>query len=499
MKTAHNFINGKRVTSASQQFRPVWNPATGEQIGQTPVSTPQEIEEVIENSHEAAAVWGETPVATRQQIMFSIRNTLIENTEELAQLITEENGKTIEDARMEVRRGLEAVEFSCGIPHLLKGEHSNTVADGIDVHSLRQPLGVVACVTPFNFPVMVPLWMLANALACGNTAVLKPSDKTPSSTSRMVELLHEAGLPEGVLNLIHGDKHAVDALMTHPLIDGVSFIGSTPVAKKVYEVSAAHGKRVQALGGAKNHLVVLPDADMDAAASAIVSSAFGAAGARCMAVSVLITVGDAADRLIPKIVELANNLRIGDGADPGNDFGPVISAEHREKVASYLDKGATEGATVIVDGRSHELAHEEGYFLGASIIDNVQPNMSVYLEEIFGPVLSVLRLSTLDDALELVNDHSFGNGAVVFTEGGGNAREFQLKCKAGMVGVNVPIPTPVGWFSFGGWKSSLFGDSHMYGPDGIRFFTRQKVVTSRWTHVSANEPKTFPFHMGSAT
>ncbi len=497
MRTAENFIDGTRVTSLSGESHAVWNPATGEEIGRTPVSTPSEVEAAIASASAASDEWGATSVAVRQQIMFAIRQTLIDNTEELAALITLENGKTIEDARMEVRRGLEAVEFACGIPHLLKGEHSSTVANGIDVHSLRQPLGVVACITPFNFPVMVPLWMLANALACGNTAVLKPSDKTPSASLRMVELLFEAGLPAGVLNLVQGGKSAVDTLMTHPDVAAVSFIGSTPVAKIVYDTAAAHGKRVQALGGAKNHLVVLPDADMEATANAVVASAFGAAGERCMAVSVLVTVGDAAEKLLPRVAELIAGLNVGDGATPGRDLGPLITGEHRERVVGYLEKGVDEGASLLIDGRVGKLSDGPGFFLHPSVLDGVTTEMSVYREEIFGPVLSVVRVGTLAAALKLVNEHAFGNGAVVFTEGGGNAREFQLKCTAGMVGINVPIPTPVGWFSFGGWKSSLFGDSHMYGPDGIRFFTRQKVVTSRWSDITANNPASYPFHMGA--
>ncbi|MBX3067679.1 MAG: CoA-acylating methylmalonate-semialdehyde dehydrogenase [Microbacteriaceae bacterium] len=496
MNVADNFIAGKRVQSKSNDGHSVWNPATGEEIGRTPFSTATEVESAIAAAVKAGEDWGTSSLATRQQILFSIRQKLVDHTEELAQLITMENGKTIEDARMELRRGLEAIEFSCGIPHLLKGEHSSTVATGIDVHSILQPIGVVACITPFNFPVMVPLWMLANAIACGNTAVLKPSDKTPSSSVRMVELLFEAGLPAGVLNLVQGDKSAVDILLSHPDIAAVSFIGSTPVAKSVYETAAKNGKRVQALGGAKNHLVVLPDADMDAAASAAVASSFGAAGERCMAVSVLVAVGDAADKLIPKVAELAKGLNVGDGATGGRDLGPLVTGDHRDRVASYLDSGVEEGATIVLDGREDDLYRGPGFFLRPSIMDNVKPGMKAYKDEIFGPVLSVIRVENLGDALEMVNENPYGNGAVVFTESGANAREFQLKCNAGMVGVNVPIPTPVGWFSFGGWKSSLFGDLHMYGPDGVRFFTRQKVVTSRWFQKTEGTDKVFPFHMG---
>lgn len=495
MKIADNFIGGKRVQSTSENHRSVWNPATGEEIGRTPISSAAEVERAIAVAREASCAWGESALGARQQILFSIRQALIDHTEEIARLITLENGKTIEDARGELRRGLEAVEFACGVPQMLKGEHSSSAAVGLDVHSLKQPLGVVACITPFNFPVMVPLWMLANAISCGNTAVLKPSDKTPSATVRMAEVLCEAGLPAGVLNVVHGDKTAVDILMSHPDIDGVSFIGSTPVAKLVYEVSSANGKRVQALGGAKNHLVVLPDADMEAAANAVIASAFGAAGERCMAVSVVVAVGEAADQLVPRIKELAEGLNVGNGIDEGRDYGPVISSEHKEKVAGYLDKGLAEGASLVLDGRDCDLAKGAGYFLRPSVMDRVTKDMSVYREEIFGPVLSVVRVDTLEQALQLVNDHELGNGAVVFTESGGAAREFQLKCNAGMVGVNVPIPTPVGWFSFGGWKSSLFGDSHMYGPDGVKFFTRQKVITTRWNRVGADNGNAFSMTM----
>lgn len=480
MDFAPNFVAGKRVVSASDRTVDVWNPATGERLGQTRLSTDAEVDDAVACAVSAFETWSRTSLAERQQIFFAVRDALITHTEELAQLITRENGKTIEDARMELKRGLEAVEYACGLPHLLKGEISSGVAGDIDVHSLRQPLGVVACITPFNFPVMVPLWMLANALACGNTAILKPSEKTPSSTLRMVELLNGAGIPDGVLNLVNGDKAAVDGLLSHRDVLAASFIGSTPVAKYVYETAARYGKRVQALGGAKNHMIVLPDANMEAAADAVISAAFGAAGERCMAVSVVVAVGEAGDRLVPLVTERIGRLSMGNGAEPGHDLGPLVSREHRDRVASYIDRGQSDGARVVVDGREHPVSQGDGYFLHPSVLDGVQPTMSVYLEEIFGPVLSVVRTDSYDEAIELVNDHEFGNGAVVFTSSGGHARTFEMECKAGMLGVNVPIPTPVGWFSFGGWKSSLFGDAHMYGPDGIRFFTRQKVITKRW-------------------
>jgi malonate-semialdehyde dehydrogenase (acetylating) / methylmalonate-semialdehyde dehydrogenase len=396
------------------------------------------------------------------------------------------------DAAGEVSRGLEVVEFACGIPQLLKGGYSEAASSHIDVYSLRQPLGVVAGITPFNFPAMVPMWMFPIAIACGNTFVLKPSEKDPSAAVRVAELFGEAGLPEGVLNVVHGDKTAVDTLLTHPDVKAVSFVGSTPIARYVYETGTANGKRVQALGGAKNHMIVLPDADMELAADAAVSAAYGSAGERCMAVSVVVAVGTAGDALVERMTKRIAGLTIGAGTDPESDMGPLITREHRDRVAGYVDAGEAEGAEVVVDGRGHIVAgHEDGFFTGISLLDGVSPDMSVYRDEIFGPVLSVVRTETYDDAVRLVNDNPWGNGAAIFTRDGGAAREFQLDAEAGMVGVNVPIPVPVAYHSFGGWKSSLFGDSHIYGPEGVHFYTRGKVVTARWP-----DPHTYGVDLG---
>ncbi|MFT4009064.1 MAG: CoA-acylating methylmalonate-semialdehyde dehydrogenase [Nocardioidaceae bacterium] len=480
MRTTTHLINGKSIDGNSGRTLEVWNPATGEQVGTTVFATVEEVDEAVAAARGATRAWAKMPQSERVQIMFAIRDTLIQHTDELARLITEENGKTLDDARGEIRRGLESVEFACGIPHLIKGEHSSTAASGIDVHSIRQPVGVVACITPFNFPVMVPLWMLANALACGNAVVLKPSEKAPTSTLRMAELLIEAGLPAGVLNLVNGDKVAVDRLLGHREVNAVSFIGSTPVARYVYETGTGYGKRVQALGGAKNHMIVMPDADMDFAAESAVAAGFGAAGERCMAVSVLVAVGSAGDEVVPRIASLIEKLKVGPGLDEGVEMGPLITREHRDKVASYIETCVAEGAELVADGRDAEISRGPGFFLKPTVIDRVTPKMSVYQNEIFGPVLSVVRVDTYEAALRLVNENAYGNGTSIFTRDGGIARDFQTDCEIGMVGVNVPIPTPVGWFSFGGWKSSLFGDVHMYGPDGTRFFTRQKVITTRW-------------------
>jgi malonate-semialdehyde dehydrogenase (acetylating)/methylmalonate-semialdehyde dehydrogenase len=392
--------------------------------------------------------------------------------------LTAEHGKVLSDAMGEVTRGLEVIEFCCGLPHLLKGGMSEQVSTGVDVYSIRQPLGVVAGITPFNFPAMVPMWMWAPALACGNTFVLKPSEKDPSASYYTAELLKEAGLPDGVFNVVHGDKVAVDALLEHPDIAAVSFVGSTPIAKYVYETATANGKRCQALGGAKNHMIVLPDADVEMAADAAVSAGYGSAGERCMAVSMVVAVGDVADPLVAAIKERIPRVKVGDGMDATNEMGPLITREHRDKVASYIDSGAEQGATVVVDGRAG--APEEGFFLAPSLLDDVKPGMKAYEDEIFGPVLGVTRVATYDEAVRLVNENPYGNGTAIFTRDGGVARRFQFEVQAGMVGINVPIPVPVAYFSFGGWKDSLFGDRHIYGPEGIDFYTRSKVVTSRW-------------------
>ena len=418
-------------------------------------------------------------------MLFAFRELLASNADELAKIVTAEHGKVLADAHGEIARGLENVEFACGVPQLVKGGFSEQVSTGVDVYSIRQPLGVVAGITPFNFPVMVPLWMCANAIACGNAFVLKPSEKDPSASLFIAELWKKAGLPDGVFTVVQGDKEAVDALLTHPDIAAVSFVGSTPIARYIYETGTANGKRVQALGGAKNHMLVLPDADIDLAADAAVSAAYGAAGERCMAISVAVAVGGIGDRLVDAIAARLPKLRIGDGTDPDNDMGPLITAEHRDKVAGYIAAGAESGAAVVVDGRETDVP-ADGFFLGTTLLDHVTPQMSVYTDEIFGPVLVVVREQTYDEALALINSNPFANGTAIFTRDGGAARQFQFDVEVGMVGINVPIPVPVAYYSFGGWRASLFGDTHMYGPEGINFYTRGKVVTSRWPDPSTS-------------
>jgi malonate-semialdehyde dehydrogenase (acetylating) / methylmalonate-semialdehyde dehydrogenase len=481
MRTISHWIGGKPADGTSGRFGPVTNPATGEQSGQVALADAADVDAAVAAAVDAWASWRTTSLATRTRLLFSYRDLIERHKTELAEILTAEHGKVLSDAMGEVNRGLEVVEFACGIPQLLKGGYSEGASTGVDVYSIRQPLGVVAGITPFNFPAMVPLWMFPIAIACGNAFVLKPSEKDPSAALRVAELFSEAGLPDGVLNVVHGEKEAVDRLLTHPDVAAVSFVGSTPIARYVYETGTSHGKRIQALGGAKNHMVVLPDADMDLAADAAVSAGYGSAGERCMAISVVVAVGTAGDDLIPKMKERIAGLRIGAGTDPEADMGPLVTRVHRDRVAGYVDRGQDEGADVVVDGRGLVVqGHEEGFFLGVSLLDRVTPDMDVYRDEIFGPVLSVVRVDSYDDAMALVNDSRWGNGTAIFTRDGGVARQFQLDAKAGMVGVNVPIPVPVAYYSFGGWKESLFGDSHIYGPEGVHFYTRGKVVTSRW-------------------
>lgn len=474
-----HFVGGRRVAGRSGRTAPVYDPATGVLTAEVALAAADEVDAAVAVAAEAFPAWRATSLSRRTAIFFRFRQLLDERRDRLAAVVTAQHGKVHADALGEVARGLENVEFACGIPQLLKGGHSEQVSSGVDVHELRQPLGVVAGITPFNFPVMVPLWMVANAVACGNAFVLKPSEKDPGASLLLAEWFAEAGLPPGVCNVVQGDKPAVDRLLDHPRVAAVSFVGSTPVARSVYERGTAAGKRVQALGGAKNHMVVLPDADVDMAADAAVSAAYGSAGERCMAVSVVVPVGDVADPLVEAIAARLDKLVIGPGNDPASEMGPLVTAGHRDRVASYVGRGAEEGATVVVDGRSAGVP-ADGFFLGASLLDHVQPHMAVYRDEIFGPVLSVVRAATFDDALGLVNANPYGNGTAVFTRDGGAARRFAEQVEAGMVGVNVPIPVPVGWFSFGGWKASLFGDTHVYGPEGVHFYTRTKVVTTRW-------------------
>ena len=474
-----HWIGGKRVDGTSGRSGPVYNPALGVQSGAVDLASVEEIDAAVQNAAEAWESWRTISLAKRAELFFRIRELFHAHREDLAKLLTAEHGKVLSDAMGEVARGLEVIEFACGIPTLIKGEFSEQASTGIDVYSIRQPLGVVAGITPFNFPAMVPMWMWAPAIASGNCFILKPSEKDPSASLLTAELLKEAGLPDGVFNVVHGDKVAVDALLGHPGVAAVSFVGSTPIARYIYETGTKHGKRVQALGGAKNHMIVLPDADVDMAADAAVSAGYGSAGERCMAVSVLVAVGDVADPLVAAIKERLPKVKVGNGLEADSEMGPLVTREHRDKVASYIESGSEQGATLVADGRE-SAPDGDGFFLGVSLLDNVTTEMDAYRDEIFGPVLSVVRTETYDEALGLVNDNPYGNGVALFTRDGGVARQFQFDVNVGMVGINVPIPVPVAYYSFGGWKSSLFGDTHAYGLDGIRFFTRGKVVTSRW-------------------
>jgi malonate-semialdehyde dehydrogenase (acetylating)/methylmalonate-semialdehyde dehydrogenase len=474
-----HWIGGKRVDGASGRSGPVYNPALGVQSGAVDLASVEEIDAAVQNAAEAWQSWRTMSLAKRAELFFRIRELFHAHREDLAKLLTAEHGKVLSDAMGEVARGLEVIEFACGIPTLIKGEFSEQASTGIDVYSIRQPLGVVAGITPFNFPAMVPMWMWAPAIASGNCFVLKPSEKDPSASLLTAELLKEAGLPDGVFNVVHGDKVAVDALLEHPGVAAVSFVGSTPIARYIYETGTEHGKRVQALGGAKNHMIVLPDADVDMAADAAVSAGYGSAGERCMAVSVLVAVGDVADPLVAAIKERLPKVKVGNGLEADSEMGPLVTREHRDKVASYIESGSEQGATLVADGRE-SAPDGDGFFLGVSLLDNVTTEMDAYRDEIFGPVLSVVRTETYDEALGLVNDNPYGNGVALFTRDGGVARQFQFDVTAGMVGINVPIPVPVAYYSFGGWKASLFGDSHAYGPESIHFYTRGKVVTSRW-------------------
>ncbi|MGI8974916.1 MAG: CoA-acylating methylmalonate-semialdehyde dehydrogenase [Gaiella sp.] len=474
-----HWIGGARVDGTSGRSGPVYNPATGVQSGAVDLASTEEVSAAVARAKAAFPAWRAMSLAKRAELFFRIRELVHGHQEELAKLLTAEHGKVLSDAMGEVARGLEVIEFACGIPTLLKGEFSEQASTGIDVYSIRQPLGVVAGITPFNFPAMVPMWMWAPALACGNCFVLKPSEKDPSAAMLTAELLAEAGVPEGVFSVVHGDKVAVDALLEHPDVVAISFVGSTPIARYIYETGARHGKRVQALGGAKNHMVVLPDADVQMAADAAVSAAYGSAGERCMAVSVVVAVGEVADPLVQAIRERLPNVKVGNGMDSSSEMGPLVTREHRDRVAGYIDTGAAQGATVVEDGRE-SIPDGDGFFLGVSLLDDVTTEMDAYRDEIFGPVLSVVRVQRYDDAVGLVNDNPYGNGVALFTRDGGVARQFQFEVEAGMVGINVPIPVPVAYYSFGGWNQSLFGDSHAYGPESIHFYTRGKVVTSRW-------------------
>ncbi len=481
-KHVTHWIDGKPTSGESQRQGDVYDPATGQVTGQVDFASPAEVDLAVAAAADAFGDWRRVSLARRASVLFSFRELVRSHATELAGLITAEHGKVAADAAGEVARGLEVVEFACGIPHLLKGGYSENVSTAVDSYSIRQPVGVVAGITPFNFPAMVPMWMFPLAIACGNTFVLKPSEKDPSASLLLASLWAEAGLPDGVFNVVHGDKVAVDAILGHPDIKAVSFVGSTPIARYVYENGTRSGKRVQALGGAKNHMVVLPDADLDLAADAAVSAGFGSAGERCMAISVVVAVDPVGDELVSRISDRIGGLRVGPGSDPRAEMGPLVTGPHRDKVASYLDTGVRQGATLAVDGRVHPVigGDSDGFWLGPSVLDHVTTQMSCYSDEIFGPVLSVVRAPSYDTAVGLVNSSPYGNGVAIFTNDGGAARRFVSEAEIGMVGVNVPIPVPMAYYSFGGWKASLFGDTHVHGTEGIHFYTRGKVVTSRW-------------------
>ena len=477
-----HMIGGAPVSGGSGRFAEAFNPATGAVTGRVPLASRAEVERAVAVAAAAFPAWAATPPHVRARVLFRLRDLMEKNSDRLAALITAEHGKVLSDAAGELMRGLEVVEFACGVPQLLKGEFNEQVGRGVDAVSFRQPLGVVAGITPFNFPAMVPMWMFPVALACGDTFILKPSERDPSLAVEIALLLKEAGLPDGVFNVVHGDKEAVDALLDDPRVEAVSFVGSTPIAEYVHRRGTAAGKRVQALGGAKNHMVIMPDADLDQAVDALMGAAYGSAGERCMAISVAVPVGEkTADALVERLAPRVRSLKVGPGTDPEAEMGPLVTRQHRDKVAGYIDLGVQEGAELVVDGRGLRLqGYEDGYFLGGTLFDRVTPEMRIYREEIFGPVLSVVRAASFDQALGLVNDHEFGNGTAIFTRDGDAAQAFMARVKAGMVGVNVPIPVPMAFHSFGGWKRSLFGDHHMHGPEGVRFFTRLKTGTLRW-------------------
>ncbi|NNN00930.1 MAG: CoA-acylating methylmalonate-semialdehyde dehydrogenase [Acidimicrobiaceae bacterium] len=483
MSTVPHFINGERVEGEGEL--PVFNPATGEVVAKVPVPSPAMVSDVVEMAIEASTRWRSSTLSSRTNILFAFRHLLVEHSDELARIITREHGKTHADAKGEVARGIENVEYACGLTEHLKGGFSSQVADGVDVHSVREPVGVVAAITPFNFPIMVPLWMTANALASGNVVILKPSERDPSVSLRVAELLSEAGLPAGVFNVLHGNSATVKLLLEHPGIDAVSFVGSTPVARFIYETGTRNGKRVQALGGAKNHMVVLPDADLDIAADAAINAGYGSAGERCMAISVLVAVGGVADPLIEKITERLDRLNVGAGDDPSSDFGPVITREHRDRIIDYVATATDDDITVVRDGTG--LAERPGFFVGPCLLDGVRPGTRAYDDEIFGPVLGVARVRDYAEAVGLVNSNPYGNGVAIFTRDGHAARAFSRDVHVGMIGVNVPIPVPIATYSFGGWKNSLFGHSHIYGPEGFAFYTRAKVITTRWPQPSESQ------------
>jgi len=482
MKTLHHYINGARVEGTSGRYGPVFNPATGEETTRVPLASAAEVDAAVQAARAAFPAWGGAPPIRRARVMFKFKELVERHMDELAALITAEHGKTIPDAKGSITRGIEVVEFACGAPHLLKGDYTEDVGTGVDAYAMRQALGVCAGITPFNFPAMVPMWMFPMSIVCGNTFILKPSERDPSASLMLAELMREAGAPEGVLNVIQGDKEAVDAILTHPGIQAVSFVGSTPVAEYIFQTGSAHNKRVQALGGAKNHMVVMPDADLEQATDALMGAGYGSAGQRCMAISVAVAVGDhTADALVERLVPRVQALKVGPGADPESDMGPVVTKQAYDRITGLIDSGVEEGAELVVDGRGVQLqGYENGYYIGGTLFDRVEPGMQIYEQEIFGPVLCLSRAPDYESAVKMINDHEYGNGTAIFTRDGDAARDFAGRIQVGMVGINVPIPVPVAYHSFGGWKRSLFGDHHMHGMEGVRFYTKMKAVTERW-------------------
>lgn len=494
MRTIEHWIAGKLTSGTSERTAPVFNPATGSQQAEVVLAEVSDVNAAIEAARDAFPEWAETSVSKRAKILFAFRELVNANAEELAGLITDEHGKVLSDALGEVQRGLEVVEFACGIPSLLKGDYSDQISTDVDTFGFREPLGVVAGITPFNFPAMVPMWMFPVAIACGNTFVLKPSERDPSASLFIAELWQRAGLPDGVFNVVHGDKVAVDAILDSPDVAAVSFVGSTPIARYIHERGSASGKRVQALGGAKNHAIVLPDADVEFAADHLAAAAFGSAGERCMAISVAVAVGDAGDRIVSAVNDRARAVKVGSGREPDSEMGPVVTKQAQERILGLVDTGESQGASITVDGRGYVVpGHEEGFFVGPTVIDEVTTEMDVYREEIFGPVLSVVRVDTVDEAIALINANPYGNGTSIFTSSGEAARRFQRGVNVGMIGINVPVPVPMAFYSFGGWKDSLFGDKHVHGPEGVSFYTRAKVVTSRWPNSGHDSDASYHF------
>ena len=493
LKTIRHRIAGEETTGGSTRTAPVWDPATGRQQAEVLLAEAADVDAAVQAARRAFETWGDVSLTRRARVMFAFRNLVEAHLDDLARIVASEHGKVFDDAKGEVIRGMEVVEYACGLPQLMKGEYSDQVSTDIDAFSFRQPLGVCAGITPFNFPVMVPMWMHPMAIATGNTFVLKPSERDPSASNLIAELYAEAGLPDGVFNVVHGDKVAVDALLDHPDVAAVSFVGSTPIARYVHERATASGKRVQALGGAKNHAVVMPDADLDFAANHLTAAGYGSAGQRCMAISVAVAVGSAADPLVERLKAKALEIKVGPGLDAGSEMGPVVTAAARDRVRGYIDQGVEAGAKAVVDGRGLEI-DGDGFWVGPTLFDEVQTDMSIYTDEIFGPVLAVVRVGTLDEAIELINANAYANGTAIFTGSGQAARIFQRKVQVGMIGINIPIPVPMAFYSFGGWKDSLFGDHHVHGPEGVRFYTRGKAVTSRWPQ-EAQDPAHHSGHM----